>query len=308
MSDTSTSPLGLGIDAGGTETRWALSRADGTIVADGRVGGLSALQMSTAEGRQYISRALEAIATEAQRTGRPRRVYAGLTGLTSLSDGDANIRALIAQSFGIADTDVELGTDIEIAYLDLFKPGEGYVVYAGTGSVAAYIDAAGEVHRAGGRGMILDDGGGGAWIAREALRLIWRAEDTHPGAWRDSALARAMFERIGGSDWADTRQFVYGRERGEIGRLALAVAITADEDPVAEGILLEAGKELARLAQAMLDRFGRRPIAVAGRAASMHPAIERAMRAALPPEIELTLRASEAHAAAARIAARRATA
>ncbi|HEY1396565.1 MAG TPA: hypothetical protein VF536_10650, partial [Roseateles sp.] len=36
-------PLGLGLDAGGTQTRWALARPDGTLVARGEVGGFSAL-------------------------------------------------------------------------------------------------------------------------------------------------------------------------------------------------------------------------------------------------------------------------
>ena len=42
---------GLGIDAGGTRTRWALAGADGAIVAEGEVAGLSALQMASSEGR-----------------------------------------------------------------------------------------------------------------------------------------------------------------------------------------------------------------------------------------------------------------
>ena len=43
-------------------------------------------------------------------------------------------------------------TDIEVAYLDVFRPGEGYLVYAGTGSIAAFIDEHDQFHRVGGRG------------------------------------------------------------------------------------------------------------------------------------------------------------
>ena len=39
------SELVLGIDAGGTRTRWALMAADGAIAAEGEVRGLSALQV-----------------------------------------------------------------------------------------------------------------------------------------------------------------------------------------------------------------------------------------------------------------------
>ena len=38
------SPLALGIDAGGTETRWALAGPGGVFVAEGAVGGFSALE------------------------------------------------------------------------------------------------------------------------------------------------------------------------------------------------------------------------------------------------------------------------
>ncbi len=104
---------------------------------------------------------------------------------------------------------VTLSNDIELAYLASFAPGAGYLVYAGTGSIGAYIDADHVFHRAGGRGVLLDDGGGGFWIAREALRHIWRNEDEQPGCWRDSPLAQAVFEHIGGADWNLSRQFIY---------------------------------------------------------------------------------------------------
>ena len=79
---------------------------------------------------------------------------------------------------------------------------------------------------------MLDDGGGGFWIAREALRHIWRNEDEAPrrlatiAAWRS-----AVFDYVGGDDWAFSRQFIYGQERGAVGKLALAVAATADTRP-----------------------------------------------------------------------------
>ena len=94
---------------------------------------------------------------------------------------------------------------------------------------------------------------------------------------------------------------MYGQERGAVGKLALAVAASADVDLVAAGILRTAGQELARLALALTARFGPRPVAVSGRAAELHPMIVEAMRAALPG-ITLTLAPGQAHYAAARMA------
>lgn len=209
---------------------------------------------------------------------------------------------LLAEALGLSPAAVTVRSDIDIAYLACFAPGEGYLVYAGTGSIAAWIDTDGSLHRAGGRGVTLDDGGGGFWIAREAMRHIWRSEDEQPGAWRQSPMACAVFDHVGGSDWAYSRQFIYGQDRGAIGRLALAVAQAADTDPVAHAILEQAGRELARIALALVGRYGARPIAVSGRAVTLHPAIVQAMRAALPAELSLQQISGPAHHAAARIA------
>ena len=293
--------LGLGIDAGGTRTRWALAGADGQVIAEGKVGGLSALQMSSASGRHTVHANFSALAKAVLEHGQPQRIQAGLTGFGG--DGE-QLQRWLAELLAVPLRAVTLCNDIEIAYLSSFEPGQGYLVYAGTGSIGAYIDTAGQFHRAGGRGVMLDDGGGGFWIAREALRHIWRNEDEQPGRWRDSSMAHAVFAQIGGDDWALSRQFIYGQERGEVGKLALAVAASADTDPVAAAILGEAGRELARLALALTARFGTRPVALAGRAAGLHPAIHAAMRAALPDALSLTQAAGHAHHAAARIAAR----
>jgi glucosamine kinase len=294
------SALGLGIDAGGTQTRWALAGPDGAIVAEGHVAGLSALQMASAAGRQTVRANFAQLAVAVLRHGRPARVRAGLTGFGG--DGE-QLQRWLSELLQLGSAAITLCSDIEIAYLDSFAPGQGYLVYAGTGSIGAWIDEHRQFHRAGGRGVMLDDGGGGFWIAREALRRIWRLEDEVPGAWKHSPMARAVFDHVGGSDWSFSRQFIYGQERGEVGKLALAVAASADTDPAAADILRCAGQELARLATALTGRFGARPVVLAGRASNLHPIILDAMRAALPASTELTQAVGHAHYAAARIAA-----
>jgi len=291
--------LGLGIDAGGTQTRWALAGSDGAILAEGAVAGLSALQMGSAAGRESVYRTFAALTAAVLVHGQPARVRAGLTGFGG--DGE-QIQSWLAALLQLRPGAITLCNDIEIAYLDSFTPGAGYLIYAGTGSIGAFIDADGTFHRAGGRGVLLDDGGGGFWIAREALRQIWRMEDERPGTFKNSPMARAVFEFVGGEDWDYSRQFMYGQERGAVGKLALAVAATAEADPAAMAILHNAGIELARLARALTARFGTRPVVLSGRASGLHPAIWTSMRAALPDDLQLTHSIGQAHQAAARIA------
>ncbi|MHA4868596.1 N-acetylglucosamine kinase [Duganella sp. PWIR1] len=293
------SELGLGIDAGGTQTRWALADAGGAIVAEGSVAGMSATQMGSTAGRDAVRGIFAMLATQVLAAGAPARVCAGLTGFNGVG---TQATQMLAEILKLAPSAIGMRNDVEIAYLDSFAPGEGYLVYAGTGSIAAWIDGAGQFHRAGGRGVTLDDGGGGFWIAREAMRHIWRAEDEQPGVWQQSAMARAVFAQIGGSEWSLSRQFIYGQDRGAIGQLALAVAASADTDPVARNILERAGNELARIALALVGRYGARPIALGGRAAQLHPLIAQSMRAGLPAELSMTQRHTLAHHAAARIA------
>jgi N-acetylglucosamine kinase-like BadF-type ATPase len=294
--------LVLGLDGGGTQTRWALADAAGALRAEGQAPGLSGLQLETAAGRAHIASVLGTIASEvAQGTAAVSAVVAGVTGFDAAQL--PQLRELAGVAFGIEAAAVQAFSDIELACRAAFAPGEGYLVYAGTGSVAAFIDEQGALQRAGGRGVLIDDAGGGHWIACAALRRIWRAEDEAPGAWRQSPLAQRVFEHIGGSDWAATRRWAYGASRGELGTLALAVAASAEEDPAAMGLLQAAGRELARLAAALRRRFGPRPLALAGRVFELHPAIEQSLRAALPAEADLRRASQPAHHAAALLAA-----
>lgn len=304
-SSSKTDPIvaaapGLGLDAGGTQTRWALADGQGGPIAEGSAGGFSGLQLATAQGRAEVAAVLAAIRQALPLP--PRAVCAGVTGFDG--DADGPLAGVIAEAFGVPVGHVRLFNDIELACRAAFAPGEGYLVYAGTGSVAAFIDEAGEQHRAGGRGGLIDDGGSGYWIAREALRRVWRAEDEEPGAWRRSPLAQRLFDAIGGSSWAATRSWVYGASRGQLGELALAVAQAAEQgDGAAVAILEAAGGELARLGQAMIKRHGPRPVRLAGRVFQLHPVIERALRAGLATVDVRSPSSLHAHRRAAHIAA-----
>src|SRR5258706_14763947 len=135
MKKKADSPLGMGIDAGGTLTRWALARPDGKIVASGEAPGISALMMKAAEGRGRIRAALLEIAEGAAAFGRPASIQAGVTGL---GERGGKLKTVVAEAFGLDEGVGHLQNDIVFPYLGLFAPREGYVVYAGPGSAAAH--------------------------------------------------------------------------------------------------------------------------------------------------------------------------
>lgn len=280
---------GLGLDGGGTQTRWALVAAEGRLRAQGDAAALPRPADGAAVGAAVeVLRGIAASLPADDRAALAARgaVCAGLTGFDA---GDAQAWAgAFGQAFDVPADRLALGSDVEMACRGVFADGEGVLLLAGTGAIAGHVDAAGAFHRAGGRGVLIDDAGGGHWIAVEALRQVWRAEDERPGAGIDSALGRHLFARLGGSDWPATRRAVVGASRGEIGRLALAVAAAAQEgDAAALELLHRAGIELARPARALLRRCGVASLAFAGRVFDLGPAVEAGLREALPAGVRV---------------------
>ena len=287
--------IGLGIDGGGSATRWAVSTCTGEIIAQGEAPPISGLLFSDPE-RTRLADAANSIA--AALPCPVTNVIAGITGLAATAPQATEAATILATALNLPRAHVRIEDDMWIAYHALFAPGAGHIVYAGTGAIAVHITADGTTLRAGGRGMLIDDAGSAFWIARTALDHIWRARDTNQAA--TSPLAQALATAIGGSDWDTHRTYIYTGGRNAVAQLARAVA--AADDPTAHAILTQAGAELARLALALTARAGPRPVALLGRAATLHPAIATAFGAAAP-DLHMTLANPDAAAAAARLAA-----
>jgi glucosamine kinase len=283
---TGTQALGLGLDVGGTRTRWALATTAGAQVAQGSLRPFSAQQVGSAEGRATVAQVLADLAHAVAAHGPVQGLWGGVTGHDARAGLELN--RLVQEALGLSAIQVHLFNDVELACRLHFAPGAGALVYAGTGAIAVFVDTQGRAHSIGGRGALLGDEGGGYWIARQALAGLWRREDDCPGSAAASALGQALFQAIGGRRWDDTRRFVHSAGRGDFARLAQAVASAADADPHAMALLQQAGQELARLALLMLQRFGTAlPLALAGGALKLHPAIEASVRAALPGTVTL---------------------
>ena len=298
-------PLVLGLDGGGTATRWALRAADGTIVARGAGEGVSG-HLFTADAMATARARLAAVLVEVRDAAGARPIAGvggGITGLGRDTPVAAALAATIADLAAVPVAAVRLMGDVEVAFHAAFRPGEGHLVYAGTGSVGCHVAADGAVVTVGGRGLLIDDAGSAAWIARTALSHVLRCEDSAPGSGWSTPLGAALAGRIGGTAWDAVRAAVYGVERGAVGRLALAVGAAAGAgDPVATGILGEAGRELARLATVLIARLGPLPVALAGGAADLHPALAASLAAALPAGAPLVRPTLDPAATAARLA------
>jgi len=294
--------IGLGIDAGASSSRWLLLDDDGTELGSGRTGPITG-HLFTAEERAANLGRLRQVLAEALAAARPAAVVAGITGLHPGTAAADVLTDAIATAAAIPPDRVLVANDVHIAYANAFEPGEGVLVYAGTGSVAYHVTVGGEVVRAGGYGYLVDDAGGGYWIGHRGLKCTMRRADEHGGP-AALPLDRAIYAALGSDRWDEMVAAVYGGGRAGVAALAPAVARAAaegDEDAVL--VLQEAGRELARLATIVLGRLDRPlPVAFAGGIAQLSPLLTAALRSALPAASEIVVVTTEPVRAAARLA------
>ncbi len=294
--------LGLGIETGGTGSRWCLSAASGAIVARGEMEPMTGHVFTQAE-RERVAGIFTRLAGELDGIGRPSAIVAGVTGLGPESAIRAVFSEILAAAFGCPKDKILVVDDMWLGYRARFQPGEGIIVYSGTGSIGYHLSAEGEIIRAGGRGVLLDDGGSAVWIAAEALRRLLRREDEAPGFGWDSALGVALAQVLGGASWDAVRTHVYGGDRGSLGLLARSVAAAAEAgDAVAADIFSQAGEELARLALALRARVGSKPVALCGRAATLSPLIAQRFQTSVVPPVALDEMQVDVPGCAARLA------
>lgn len=288
----------LGVDVGGTASRWVACDAAGTVLARGTTGGATGHLFNPVE-RERLRTALATIAANLSRQGlTAKTATTGLTGFGAQVAGD--LRGLLGEFFGVLPENCITVDDMTLAYAAIFKPGGGHLVSAGTGSIGLHIGADSSFVRVGGRGILIDDAGSGSWIALKALDTLFRRLDADGTFDRVAVLAAEMAARIGGIEWHTVREFVYGGDRGRIGALAIAVGAAAKRgDAAAQAILVEAGRELARMGQALTGRIGRRPIGFVGGVLGL-PEVRKAIEATLAGQ-ELTFPGTDAALAAARL-------
>jgi glucosamine kinase len=269
--------LYLGIDIGGTASRWCMIDASGALAGRGIADGATGLIYDAASLARFTG-ALETIRDALP--GPAAFVHLGITGVGF--SRHPQVEAQVSTVFGLPLARLAYVNDTVLAWHAAFPGRHGHLVSAGTGSIGMSIDASGQRTVVGGRGVLIDDGGSGVWIALRALDRVYRLIDEHGRPKGAEILASALFDGMGGDDRDAMRDFVYGRDRGRIGTLAVAVARAAKEgDLMALSLMDEAGWELARLARALLGRCGEAPVAFVGGVLALHPRIRATLEEAL---------------------------
>lgn len=177
---SSKAPIYLGIDGGGTKTiaRRVRFDSDGsaTVLATGETAGSNPLSVGWDAAQQNIAAAVERCRGSAEAETQPRAAVLAIAGCAA-SPAREQMQEW-AQQAALAETvRVVPDTTPVLAEADPSSPAIG--VIAGTGSSVIAQAAGGDPFQVGGWGYLIDDGGSGYALGREALRTALRAVDRY---------------------------------------------------------------------------------------------------------------------------------
>jgi N-acetylglucosamine kinase-like BadF-type ATPase len=250
-----TGPVYLGVDGGGTKTRFALIDGDGRLLGEAQLGttyhphvGLDGVCAVLAEGVATV------LAAAGRTHGDVGYAFFGLPAYGEDSQATARLQACPAAILGhdryACDNDMVCGWAGSLACAD------GINIVAGTGSIG-YGQRQGRAARAGGWGEAFSDEGSAYWIAMRGLNLYSRMSDGRLPRGPLHAIFNAHF---GLDNDLDICAHVYGGTtyaRGDLAQLSVQVAEAARAgDDAAAGIFLEAGRELAGICDALRVALG----------------------------------------------------
>jgi glucosamine kinase len=241
-------PFFLGIDGGGTKTRCILGDENSEL-GRGSSSTCKIQRVGEACARDSLSAAVHEACVQAGISPRKiARTCAGVSG-AGRPEIAALMRELVASVVG---GEIEIVGDIEIAFEDAFGQEPGVLVNAGTGAFAYGRNSEAKIARAGGWGYLVSDEGSGWWVGLEAARLALRAKDRgeNPG------LLGELADALGAENFDNFIVTLNANPSPDFSKLFPVVLSAAEcADALARGVLDRGGRELARMAEAVVRRL-----------------------------------------------------
>ena len=254
----------FGIDGGGTSSRIRAESMAGEELYHGADGSTNLNSNDAAAVTTVLARLVSGAIAGGLDPAGCRAGFIGSAGV-DLPEDRATMAAALAAAFSKAAGSASAatnpvfgaGNDAEPALVGALADVEGYLLIAGTGSIALGRTESGTSARAGGWGHWLGDEGSAFWLAFEAIKAGLRASEGRGPA---TALGEAALEYFGLSGYDGLVGLMYaGFDKAAVARFAVRVEeARALGDPVAVALFDEAARELAALAASVYDRFGAR--------------------------------------------------
>ena len=258
----------LGIDGGGSKTAALIASLDenGEMLVIGRGrGGPSNLRLAGKElSLASLNQAVDEAMIEADVQGQ-KLDYAVLALAGSSSPDVQRDVSIWAEERKLA-SNIKIAHDADPVLAYGTADGWGIALIVGTGSVSVGIDTAGSSVTKGGWGHWFGDKGSGFYLGYRALAAVAEASDE---IGPETILSELVLERLGTTDPRSILKEVSagGDTRREVAALAPVVLDAAEQDSVAQRIMIGAVTEAVKLVAAVAKtlEFERPyPLALAG--------------------------------------------
>lgn len=240
----------LGIDGGGSKTRFLLIDERGRLLASHLEGPAYHLEIGIDALRAMLTHGIR----ETLRRGGVSRedltyAFAGLPAYGEDRIAQSALDAVPADA--LRSGHYRCGNDMVCGWAGALAGADGINVVAGTGSIA-YGEFGGRSARAGGWGELFSDEGSAFWMAREGLRLFSRMSDARSPR---GPLYQEIRRHFGLQDDLDLCAAVYGTptsQRSQFAQLARLVSdAAAAGDLQARELFALAARELAQMVDAV---------------------------------------------------------
>lgn len=246
----------VGIDAGGSGSRWAVLDTDGGWVCGDDGPPIQVTEFGVPETVSRLAALLGSLASKIPAVKSATTVV-GLAG-----GDDEDLRRSIALGVsqacepepGVsrAATEIHVVGDTVSGAAAALWDGPGVALFAGTGSFAMARSTTGQLMRIGGRGNRISDHGSGYRVVQAAAEAVYLANE---GVGPETALREPLCEAMRVSYPSDLGLAFVHRSAAEVAKCFRSVVETAEAgDAVAVGVLHGAAMGFAELARAAIVR------------------------------------------------------
>lgn len=249
---TTSSPLVIGIDGGGTKTVAWLAPLTVGLVGRGIAGPGNPRAVGFDVAQANIDAAIDAAFADAKLPRQP--VVAACFGLAGCGRAEEQERIVQwAENRGIGYM-LQVTGDAEPILAAGSESNTGIAVICGTGSLAWGRNERGETARAGGWGYLVGDEGSGYAIALAGLRAALQSAD---GRGPPTELLSRFQHQLDAAAPTDLVGRIYAPEmtRERISSLAETVFDSAAADEVARNVVEQAARQMAEMIAAVAKRL-----------------------------------------------------
>ncbi len=245
----------LGVDGGGTKTRFALMDSDQKLIGEAQLGTSYFPEVGLDGVRDVLTRGVAKLLVDAGIDAtRIAFAFFGLPGYGEDSKATPVLQSLPASI--LRHERYACDNDMVCGWAGSLGGADGINIVAGTGSIG-YGRRGSFSARAGGWGEVFSDEGSAYWIATQGLNAYSRMSD---GRVAKGPLHAIINEELKLTNDLDLCARVYGTNaatRSELAKLSILVAgAAAMGDAQALEIFRRAGLELAQIADALRQKLG----------------------------------------------------